>query len=221
MSIFNKILTVLMLKFQNILIYDNFIGIKSISTLVKEALSYCKIHSFSNKAQIDFDTIEYNSDFLNIIYINSFDSYSMQLIESRIIANNIVVISDIPINVFFNRLSKYNIIGYIDRDSIYENTFKELFLKILDNKIYMSEDDKDLLLEMNFDKQGNNATINPLSKLSLQEYNVMKNLLVGKSINEIAIELNLHKSSISTYKKRILTKLSVKNIYELNFIFNS
>jgi DNA-binding NarL/FixJ family response regulator len=145
----------------------------------------------------------------------------MQLIESRIIANNIVVISDIPINVFFNRLSKYNIIGYIDRDSIYENTFKELFFKILDNKIYMSEDDKDLLLEMNFDKQGNNSTINPLSKLSLQEYNVMKNLLVGKSINEIAIELNLHKSSISTYKKRILTKLSVKNIYELNFIFNS
>jgi DNA-binding NarL/FixJ family response regulator len=49
----------------------------------------------------------------------------------------------------------------------------------------------------------------------------MKNLLVGKSINEIAIELNLHKSSISTYKKRILNKLAVKNIYELNIILNS
>jgi DNA-binding NarL/FixJ family response regulator len=85
----------------------------------------------------------------------------------------------------------------------------------------MSEDDKDLLLEMHFDKQTNNSSINPLSKLSLQEYNVMKNLLVGKSINEIAIELNLHKSSISTYKKRILSKLAVKNIYELNIILNS
>jgi DNA-binding NarL/FixJ family response regulator len=210
-----------MLKFQNVLIYDNFIGIKSISSLIKEALPYTKIHSFSNKEQIDFSSIQYDNDFLNFIYINSFDSYSMQLVESNMISSNIVIISDIPINIFFNRLSKFNIIGYIDRDSIYDNTFKELFIKILDNKIYMSEDDKDLLLEMHFDKQTNNSSINPLSKLSLQEYNVMKNLLVGKSINEIAIELNLHKSSISTYKKRILNKLAVKNIYELNIILNS
>lgn len=210
-----------MLKFQNVLIYDNFIGIKSISSLIKEALPYTKIHSFSNKEQIDFSSIQYDNYFLNFIYINSFDSYSMQLVESNMISSNIVIISDIPINIFFNRLSKFNIIGYIDRDSIYDNTFKELFIKILDNKIYMSEDDKDLLLEMHFDKQTNNSSINPLSKLSLQEYNVMKNLLVGKSINEIAIELNLHKSSISTYKKRILNKLAVKNIYELNIILNS
>lgn len=210
-----------MLKFQNVLIYDNFIGIKSISGLIKEALPYTKIHAFSNKEQIDLESFNYDGEFLNFIYINSFDSYSMQLIESNIITTNIVVISDIPINIFFNRLSKFNIIGYIDRDSIYDNTFKELLIKILDNKIYMSEDDKDLLLEMHFDKQTNNSSINPLSKLSLQEYNVMKNLLVGKSINEIAIELNLHKSSISTYKKRILSKLAVKNIYELNIILNS
>jgi DNA-binding NarL/FixJ family response regulator len=210
-----------MLKFQNVLIYDNFIGIKSISGLIKEALPYTKIHAFSNKEQIDLESFNYGKDFLNFIYINSFDSYSMQLIESNMITTNIVVISDIPINIFFNRLSRFNIIGYIDRDSIYDNTFKELFIKILDNKIYMSEDDKDLLLEMHFDKQTNNSSINPLSKLSLQEYNVMKNLLVGKSINEIAIELNLHKSSISTYKKRILSKLAVKNIYELNIILNS
>jgi DNA-binding NarL/FixJ family response regulator len=210
-----------MLKFQNVLIYDNFIGIKSISGLIKEALHYTKIHAFSNKEQIDLESFNYDKVFLNFIYINSFDSYSMQLIESNMITTNIVVISDIPINIFFNRLSRFNIIGYIDRDSIYDNTFKELFIKILDNKIYMSEDDKDLLLEMHFDKQTNNSSINPLSKLSLQEYNVMKNLLVGKSINEIAIELNLHKSSISTYKKRILSKLAVKNIYELNIILNS
>jgi len=210
-----------MLKFQNVLIYDNFIGIKSISGLIKEALPYTKIHAFSNKEQIDLESFNYDKDFLNFIYINSFDSYSMQLIESNMITTNIVVISDIPINIFFNRLSRFNIIGYIDRDSIYDNTFKELFIKILDNKIYMNEDDKDLLLEMHFDKQTNNSSINPLSKLSLQEYNVMKNLLVGKSINEIAIELNLHKSSISTYKKRILSKLAVKNIYELNIILNS
>jgi DNA-binding NarL/FixJ family response regulator len=210
-----------MLKFQNVLIYDNFIGIKSISGLIKEALPYTKIHAFSNKEQIDLESFNYDKDFLNFIYINSFDSYSMQLIESNMITTNIVVISDIPINIFFNRLSRFNIIGYIDRDSIHDNTFKELFIKSLDNKIYMSEDDKDLLLEMHFDKQTNNSSINPLSKLSLQEYNVMKNLLVGKSINEIAIELNLHKSSISTYKKRILSKLAVKNIYELNIILNS
>jgi hypothetical protein len=119
-----------MLKFQNVLIYDNFIGIKSISSLIKEAIPYTKIHAFSNKEQINFDGLNYDNDFLNFIYINSFDSYSMQLIESNIISSNIVIISDIPINIFFNRLSKYNIIGYIDRDSIFDNTFKDLFIKI-------------------------------------------------------------------------------------------
>ena len=117
-----------MLKFQNVLIYDNFIGIKSISSLIKEALPYTKIHAFSNKEQIDFDSIQYDNDFLNFIYINSFDSYSMQLIEFNMITTNIVIISDIPINIFFNRLSRFNIIGYIDRESIYDNTFKELFI---------------------------------------------------------------------------------------------
>lgn len=51
--------------------------------------------------------------------------------------------------------------------------------------------------------------------LSEREFNVAKLLVDGRSNAEIAVMLNLHNSTVSTYKKRILTKLEVKNILEL------
>lgn len=203
---------------QKFLIYDNFIGIKCLTTMILEEIPNALIYSFSNKGSINFNSFDYDNDYINIIHISSFDSYSVQLIESEKISRNIVIITDIPINIYFNRFSKFNIIGYIDRNTIQANTIKDLFYKIHNNKIYISDEDRDLLLGMRFDSHNSTIPTNSLDKLSLQEYKVMRNLLAGKSINEIAIELNLHKSSISTYKKRIFNKLAVKNMYELNLI---
>ena len=49
----------------------------------------------------------------------------------------------------------------------------------------------------------------PHEKLSDREYRVMWLLASGNPINDIARELQLHPSTVSTYRSRVLTKLGL------------
>ncbi len=51
--------------------------------------------------------------------------------------------------------------------------------------------------------------------LSDREYQVMHMIATGKSVKEIAEELNLSVKTVSTYRARILTKLNMKNNAEI------
>ena len=55
----------------------------------------------------------------------------------------------------------------------------------------------------------------PHERLSQREYQVMCRLAAGKSIGEVAAELALSVSTVSTYRGRILEKLGVKNTAEI------
>ncbi len=60
-----------------------------------------------------------------------------------------------------------------------------------------------------------NENKNPQEKLSNREYQVMCMICAGKSTKEISEELCLSIQSISTYRSRILEKMSLKNNTEL------
>ena len=51
--------------------------------------------------------------------------------------------------------------------------------------------------------------------LSDREYQVMHMIATGKSVKEIAEELELSVKTVSTYRARILTKLNMKNNAEI------
>ncbi len=55
----------------------------------------------------------------------------------------------------------------------------------------------------------------PHECLSEREFEVMKMLASGKSVSQIAGELFIHIKTVSTYRKRILEKLHLKNNVEL------
>jgi len=55
----------------------------------------------------------------------------------------------------------------------------------------------------------------PNEALSDREYQVVCMLASGKTITEIAVELSLSVKTISTYRVRILTKLSLRNTAEI------
>ncbi|WP_439556697.1 response regulator [Dyadobacter sp.] len=55
----------------------------------------------------------------------------------------------------------------------------------------------------------------PLEILSSRELEIMDMLLVGKWTKDIATDLNIKESTVSTYKARIFEKLNVTNILEL------
>lgn len=83
---------------------------------------------------------------------------------------------------------------------------------VLNYDIYASEYVKQSLLQRLADK---NAVSNPLQTLSNRETEVMQLLIEAKSVSEISHILNLQISTVSTYRKRIFEKLSIKNIVEL------
>ena len=53
--------------------------------------------------------------------------------------------------------------------------------------------------------------------LSDREYQVMCMIAVGKTVKEIASELTLSDKTISTYRRRILSKLNMKNNAEITY----
>ncbi|MCE7065933.1 response regulator transcription factor [Dyadobacter sp. CY326] len=55
----------------------------------------------------------------------------------------------------------------------------------------------------------------PLEILSKRELEIMDMLLTGKWTKDIAIDLNIKESTVSTYKARIYEKLQVTNVLEL------
>ena len=55
----------------------------------------------------------------------------------------------------------------------------------------------------------------PLDVLSNRELEIMDMLLAGKWTKDIAIDLNIKESTVSTYKARIFEKLEVTNVLEL------
>jgi DNA-binding NarL/FixJ family response regulator len=55
----------------------------------------------------------------------------------------------------------------------------------------------------------------PFSELSVRELSVLNHLLDGLSLADIARKLDLQHSSVATYKTRVMEKLGVRNLLEL------
>jgi len=56
---------------------------------------------------------------------------------------------------------------------------------------------------------------NPIQKLSKQEFSVLQHLVKGLTLNEMCVLLNLKKTTVATYKARIMEKTGAENIVDL------
>lgn len=102
--------------------------------------------------------------------------------------------------------------GYLQKDGD-EEDFREAMNTVCRGRKYLSPTMRDHLLERG---TGNaQQRENPLLALSDREMEVCQLLVSGKGISEIANELDLHTSTIGTYKTHIYTKLAVQNLSEL------
>jgi len=61
----------------------------------------------------------------------------------------------------------------------------------------------------------NNTKVDPLSRLSERELQVMRFVVEGKTSKEIAAIVGVKPSSIQTYRSRIMAKLETKTIANL------
>ncbi len=101
--------------------------------------------------------------------------------------------------------------GFINKEAGSEELRRAL-TTVMNNKRYLSPKMRDILLK---DDQGGRKT-KPFTTLSARELQVMNLLLEGKNVTEIAGILYLHTSTVGTHKCRIMEKLGVSNLMQLD-----
>ena len=118
----------------------------------------------------------------------------------------VLVLSAHPEDQFGVRVLKAGAGGYMTKESAPEELGKAI-RQILAGRGYVSPALADILaLGVRKD-----VTRSPHEALSDREYEVMSHIASGKTVSEIAKELCLSAKTISTYRSRVLEKLSVRN----------
>lgn len=100
--------------------------------------------------------------------------------------------------------------GYLKKASA-PNELVNAIRKIVSGKKYISQSLAEKLAD-NF-SNANNEVLH--EKLSDREYQIMCNIAMGKSAEEIADELSLSINTVYSYRNRILEKMSMKSNVEL------
>jgi two-component system, NarL family, invasion response regulator UvrY len=153
---------------------------------------------------------EYNLVILDISMPGKSGLDILQELKDKKEKTNILILSIHPQEQYAIRALKSGASGYICKDSVYEEL--AIAIKtILAGKRYISPA---LAEKIVFDtKDGLNKP--PHEKLSEREFQIMCKLAKGKSVKEIAGELFISDKTVSTYRMRLLEKMSMKNNAEL------
>ncbi|MCW3162759.1 response regulator transcription factor [Chryseobacterium oryctis] len=103
--------------------------------------------------------------------------------------------------------------GFINKES-FEDEIINAIENVIQSGFYYPADLVPLLAQQT-------TEIDPMSLLSIREYEIFELFAKGNGNLEICNILNLQMSTVSTYKKRVFEKLEVKNIAELIKIYES
>lgn len=133
----------------------------------------------------------------------------LQMVKQKWPATAVLMLSMHPQEQYAIRALSYGASGYLTKDAAAE----ELLLavrKIAENGKYISESLADCIaLQLNNEGQ-------PLhEKLSQREFEIMLQLAAGKSLKEIGEELFISNKTVSTYRTRIMEKMSLEKNTDL------
>lgn len=116
-----------------------------------------------------------------------------------------------PENIMARRLFSMNVSGFLSKSVPNEEILRAIKV-ILNGGKYISNDFSNSVIT---DFLSGNKNANPFEELSDREYQIMMELLEGRTVREISEKLHLHGSSVSTYRQRIFEKVGVANNLEL------
>ena len=122
----------------------------------------------------------------------------------------VLIFSNQPEEVYAISSLKAGASGYLNK-KVNPTAIRHAILKIASGGVFISNE---LAQTIAFDE----STGRPrrmFKKLSMREVEVLKMLCDGKRNKEIALELKLNEKTVSTYRSRIMKKLSVRNLVEL------
>jgi two-component system, NarL family, invasion response regulator UvrY len=122
----------------------------------------------------------------------------------------VLILSMYPEKQYARRAFAAGASGYLTKESAPEELLKAIH-KVAQGEKYVSQS----LAEALVDELAGSVRRLPHEALSSREYQVMCLLAGGKTIAEIGAELALSVNTVSTYRRRILEKLGLKNNSEI------
>jgi two-component system invasion response regulator UvrY len=122
----------------------------------------------------------------------------------------VLILSVHPEDQYAVRVLKAGASGYLNKDSAPDELVKAVHQVLLGKKYITSSIAERLALLL-----GQDAEKLPHEMLSDREFEVLKLLAAGHAISDIAEKLSLSSTTISTYRARILTKMSMKTNADL------
>jgi len=145
---------------------------------------------------------------LNMPQTNCFELLS-SIIDLRP-GSKILIFSINPEDVHAKRYLQMGAKGYVNKNASASELAKAINT-ILEDKQYISTALSEALAENMTSKK----TDNPFDNLSAREFEIVQQLIQGRSLTDIRYALHLKSSTVSTYKGRIFEKLNCKNIIEV------
>ncbi len=142
---------------------------------------------------------------------------ALQAIRIKAPVTKVMIFSSQDESLYAVRYLKMGADGFLHKDSG-EDVINRALVKMLDQGRYMSEEVKDSLIYGKLNKQ--ETPINPLEMLSEREMEIAECMVAGDAPKEISSKLNIHASTVSTYKSRVFEKLNIQSIADLIKIFN-
>ena len=123
----------------------------------------------------------------------------------------ILIFSSQDEDLYATRYLKMGAGGYLSKQS--SNAIIETALKaMLNTGRYASDDVKEAIFLESLNGSTKKTTLQSLSDRELQ---IANKLAEGIPLKELSNQLNLHSSTVSTYKNRIFEKLKIRSIPEL------
>ncbi len=129
---------------------------------------------------------------------------ALQQIKSHNPKLPVLILSGRPEEQYAVRVLKAGAAGYLNKDCPPEELTKAINIAMLGKK-YITASIADQLL-LSLDKDGDKPAHEYLSS---REFEVMKLLGSGKSVSEIADQMSLSVTTVSTYRARIMEKMSI------------
>lgn len=123
----------------------------------------------------------------------------------------ILIFSSQDEQLYALRYLKMGASGFLNKLSSKEK-IDEALSAMLNKGQYISEEIKDSMVSNTINK---NLGASPLEALSNRELEVANKLVEGLPLKELSNQLNLHTSTVSTYKNRVFEKLEIQSIPEL------
>ena len=174
------------------------------SAIILEVEDYKSLFKVILKEELDLAIMDVNMP-------NGSVQEAIDYIKMRQPDLKILIFSSQDEEVYGVRYLKMGAGGYLSKQSSTE-VIETALTAMLSTGRYASDD----LKEAMFLESLNGATKNsPFEALSDRELQIANKLAEGLPLKEISNQLNLHSSTISTYKNRLFEKLKIRSIPEL------